>query len=207
MTVDIWKICATVIAGYLLGSVSVAVLLCRRFYGADVRTLGSGNAGATNVARVFGMKAGVLTFAGDALKTGAAMLAGWLLLGTLGKCIGACACIVGHSWPVFFGFRGGKGVTVSAAAALLLDIRLFLTIVAVFFIVFYFSRTVSLCSMSAAVAYPIAMVLLGHRELPMVLTGIFVTVMVCFLHRGNIKRLLNGTEGKFQPKKKDDRNE
>ena len=200
---EIWKICLVAAAAYLLGSISVAVLACRRLYGADVRTRGSGNAGATNVARVFGMKAGILTFAGDFLKTAASMLIGAWLLGEAGKCIAACACLLGHCWPVFFGFRGGKGVTVSAAAALLLDVRLFLILVAVFFLVFYFARTVSVCSITAALVYPLAMLLLGDTSLPMLLTGVFVAVLVCFLHRGNIRRLLSGTEPTFKAKKQD----
>ena len=168
-----------------------------------MRERGSGNAGATNVARVFGMKAGVLTFVGDLLKTAAALLLGERLLGETGMCIAACACLIGHCWPVFFGFRGGKGVTVSAAVALLLDPRLFLIVVAVFFAVFYFSRTVSVCSISAAIAYPLAMLLLGDTSLPMLLTGVFVALLVAFLHRGNIKRILNGTEPKFKAKHKE----
>lgn len=200
---EIWKMCLTAAAGYLFGSISVAVLVCKRLYGADVRERGSGNAGATNVARVFGMKAGVLTFVGDLLKTAAALLLGERLLGETGMCIAACACLIGHCWPVFFGFRGGKGVTVSAAVALLLDPRLFLIVVAVFFAVFYFSRTVSVCSISAAIAYPLAMLLLGDTSLPMLLTGVFVALLVAFLHRGNIKRILNGTEPKFKAKHKE----
>ena len=78
---EIWRICLTAAAGYLLGSISVAILVCRGLYGADVRERGSGNAGATNVARVFGMNAGVITFAGDLLKTAAALLLGAWLLG------------------------------------------------------------------------------------------------------------------------------
>ena len=81
---EIWKICLTAAAGYLFGSISVAILVCRGLYGADVRERGSGNAGATNVARVFGMKAGVITFAGDLLKTAAALLLGAWLLGEPG---------------------------------------------------------------------------------------------------------------------------
>ena len=102
---------------------------------------------------------------------------------------------------MFFGFRGGKGVTVSAAVALLLDPRLFLILVAVFFIAFYFSRTVSICSISAAIAYPLIMLLLHDTSRPMLITGIFVALLVIFLHRGNIQRILKGTEPKFKAKK------
>lgn len=198
---EIWKIGLAAVAGYLLGSISVAIVTCRRLYGADVREYGSGNAGATNVARVFGMKAGVITFVGDLIKSAVALLLGTWLCGEAGRCAAACACLVGHCWPVFFGFRGGKGVTVSAAVALLLDPRLFLILVAVFFIAFYFSRTVSICSISAAIAYPLIMLLLHDTSRPMLITGIFVALLVIFLHRENIKRILHGTEPKFKAKK------
>lgn len=198
---EIWKIGLAAVAGYLLGSISVAIVACRRLYGADVREYGSGNAGATNVARVFGMKASVITFVGDLIKSAVALLLGTWLCGEAGRCAAACACLVGHCWPVFFGFRGGKGVTVSAAVALLLDPRLFLILVAVFFIAFYFSRTVSICSISAAIAYPLIMLLLHDTSRPMLITGIFVALLVIFLHRENIKRILHGTEPKFKAKK------
>lgn len=198
---EIWKIGLAAVAGYLLGSISVAIVTCRRLYGADVREYGSGNAGATNVARVFGMKAGAITFVGDLIKSAVALLLGTWLCGEAGRCAAACACLVGHCWPVFFGFRGGKGVTVSAAVALLLDPRLFLILVAVFFIAFYFSRTVSICSVSSAIAYPLIMLLLHDTSRPMLITGIFVALLVTFLHRGNIQRILKGTEPKFKAKK------
>ena len=198
---EIWKIGLAAVAGYLLGSISVAIVACRRLYGADVREYGSGNAGATNVARVFGMKAGVLTFVGDLIKSAVALLLGTWLCGEAGRCAAACACLVGHCWPVFFGFRGGKGVTVSAAVALLLDPRLFLILVAVFFIAFFCPCTVSICSISAAIAYPLIMLLLHDTSRPMLITGIFVALLVIFLHRENIKRILHGTEPKFKAKK------
>lgn len=198
---DAIKLLAAAAAAYLLGSVSVAVLFTRKQYKQDVRTLGSGNAGATNVARVFGMKAGFITFAGDLLKTAAAMLLGGLLFGETGKCAAAAACIIGHSYPVFFGFRGGKGVTVSAAAALILDVRLFLFLVAVFFLVFFALRTVSVCSVSCAAAYPVGMFLFGHRGIAPMLLAFFIAAFVIFLHRENIRRLLKGTEPRFKAKK------
>lgn len=198
---EAWKLLTAVAAAYLFGSVSVAVLFTKKQYKQDVRGLGSGNAGATNVARVFGMKAGIVTFAGDLLKTAAAVLLGSLLFGETGKCAAAAACIIGHCYPVFFGFRGGKGVTVSAAAALFIDVRLFLFLVAVFFLVFLAARTVSVCSVSCAAAYPIGMLLCGHRGTAPMLLACFIAVFVIFLHRENIKRLLKGTEPKFKAKK------
>ncbi len=198
---DIVKLCIAVIAAYLLGSVSVAVLLTRKQFRQDVRDCGSGNAGATNVARVFGMKAGVFTFLGDLLKTALAVTLGGVLLGETGKCAAAAGCIIGHCYPVFFGFKGGKGVTVGAAVALMLDVRLFLFLVAVFFLAFLIRRTVSVSSVSCALAYPAGMLLFGHTGLAPVLLSVFVMVFVVFLHRSNIRRILNGTEPRFKAKK------
>jgi len=197
---SVLKFCLAVIAAYLLGSISVAVLLTKKQYKQDVRGCGSGNAGATNVARVFGMKAGVITFIGDLLKTAAAVTVGGLLLGETGKCAAAAACLIGHCYPVFFGFRGGKGVTVSAAVALVLDVRFFLFLVAVFFLVSLAARTLSVSSVSCAIAYPVGMLLFGHTALAPMLLSAFVTVFVIFLHRANIKRILSGTEPKFKAK-------
>lgn len=105
---EIWKICLTAAAGYLLGSISVAILVCRGLYGADVRERGSGNAGATNVARVFGMNAGVITFAGDLLKTAAALLLGAWLLGEPGKCLPLAHALWGIAGPCFLGFGAAR---------------------------------------------------------------------------------------------------
>ena len=112
---NVMKYLLVLVAGYLLGSVSVSVLLSRGVLGGDVRSRGSGNAGATNMARVYGMKAGVLTLAGDMLKALLAMGLGTWLLGDLGLCLGGIACIVGHCFPVFHQFKGGKGISVGAA--------------------------------------------------------------------------------------------
>ena len=110
----------------------------------------------------------------------------------------ALGCLRGHCFPLYFGFRGGKAVSVSAAIGLCLDWRLFLILVAVFFVVFFFSRRVSVCSMSAAVAFPIGMLILGGFPWYFLALGCFITVFVIFMHRENLKRLLRGTEPEFK---------
>ena len=104
---------------YLLGSFCASIPLSKRVYGGDVREKGSGNAGATNMARVYGMKAGLATFAADAVKTVAAMLIGSKLGGVSGEAVAGAACIIGHCFPVYFSLRGGKGVSVGAALGLM----------------------------------------------------------------------------------------
>ena len=190
----------SVVVGYLCGSVSVAVLMTKRKYGTDVRTAGSGNAGATNVARVFGMKAGVLTLGGDMLKTAVSGLVGWLLCGYEGLAVACLGCIIGHCWPLYFNFKGGKGVSVGACIALLLDWRFFLLLVVWFFFWFLISRRVSVCSLLCALVYPWAFYLFhGHFDLPFAVCCV-IGVMVIFLHRANIGRILRGEEAKFKPK-------
>lgn len=189
-----------VIIGYLLGSVSVAVLMTRKKYGTDVRSAGSGNAGATNVARVYGMGAGLMTLGGDMLKTAVSGLAGWLLCGYAGLAIACLGCLIGHCWPLYFRFKGGKGVSVAACIGLLLDWRFFLILVVWFFLWFLISRRVSLCSLMCAVIYPIAFYLL-HGQLDAAFwVCCIVAVTVFYLHRANLGRLVRGEEAKFKPK-------
>lgn len=188
--------------GYLLGSVSVAVVLTKLLYGGDVREQGSGNAGATNVARVFGFSAGLWTLLGDVCKTLLSMWLGKLLLGDLGTALAALGCILGHCWPLYFGFRGGKAVSVGAAIALFLDWRLILLLVAVFFAVFLLFKRVSLSSIACAVSYPVWMLILRGFAWFEILLSFVIMVLVIFKHRDNIRRLMNGTEPKFKVEKK-----
>ena len=176
------------------------MLLSKRHFHTDVRTQGSGNAGATNVARVFGMRAGVVTLLCDMAKTAAAMGVGQLLCGDVGLGLAGGACLIGHCWPVFFGFRGGKGVSVGAAIGLLIDWRVLLIIVAVFALGMLLTRIVSVGSMLAAFALPIAALIVGV-SMPKLVLAIFTGALVIFMHRANIGRLLRHEEAPFHPKK------
>lgn len=189
------------IVGYLLGSVSIAVILSRRFFGGDVREQGSGNAGATNVARVFGMRAGLITLAGDVLKTVLSMLIGGLLAGPEGSALAGAACLAGHCFPLFFHFHGGKGVSVGAAIALYTDWRLLVIVLAVFIILYLCFRKVSLGSMAGGVTLPIAMLILGGFAWYELALGVLVALLLVYMHRSNIRRLIDGTESDFKPKK------
>lgn len=190
------------LAGYLFGSISTSVLITKGMYKVDVRTKGSGNAGATNVARVFGMSAGLLTFLCDGLKTIASAVVGHLLAGQEGVAVAAAACVIGHCWPVFFGFRGGKGVSVGAIIALIVDWKVLLLLAIVFFSVFALTHIVSICSISVAILLPVGAFLLG-QPLPDCLLALFTGLLVVFQHRSNIGRLIRGEESKFKPKSKE----
>ena len=191
------KLIAAAAAGYLLGSISSAVLLTHTRFG-DIRDKGSGNAGATNVARFFGIGMGLLTLLLDGIKTALAMYAGTLLAGPLGATVGAVAALIGHCWPLYFRFKGGKGVSVAGAIAVFLDWRLILILVAVFLLAAFFSKRVSVGSLAASAAYPIAMFALGGFAWHQLALAFFILVLVFFTHRANIGRLIKGTEPVFR---------
>ncbi len=200
----ILKYILAAVAGYLLGSLSFSLLLTRLRYGKDIRECGSGNAGATNAARVFGLGAGLWTLVGDMAKTAAAGLLGRLLGGELGLSLALAACLLGHCFPVYHGFRGGKGVSVSGCIALMLDWRMFLIILGVFALAAVLSGRVSLGSVTAALVFPWAYLVLPGKGFDSAFwLCCLVTVLVVFLHRANISRLIHGTEPKFKPGKKD----
>jgi len=198
---DFWRVLIAVIAPYLLGSISVAVLITKLLFRKDVRKYGSHNAGATNVARNFGIPTGIATLLGDFGKTVLSMYIGFWLLGDNGKLIAAAACFLGHCFPIYFRFKGGKGVAVAGCIALMLDWRMFLILLCTFLIAVLITKYVSFASLCCAVMYPISMLILGHPLLWNIVTGVCIALLVIFMHRGNIKRLITHTESKFTVKK------
>ena len=192
------KLIAAVAAGYLLGSISSAVLLTHTPLGGDIRDRGSGNAGATNVARFYGIGMGLLTLLLDGIKTALSMYIGTLLGGSPGATLGAVACLIGHCWPIYFRFQGGKGVSIAGAIAVWLDWRLILILIAVFLITAFLSKRVSVGSLSAGIAYPVAMLALGCFAWHQLALGCFILVLVFFTHRANIGRIIKGTEPEFR---------
>ena len=194
---SILKFAAVIAAGYLLGSLSASILLSRAAWGGDVRGKGSGNAGATNMARVYGLGAGFLTLGCDMLKTIAAMWLGSLLLGDVGLALGGICAMIGHCFPVFHGFKGGKGISVGAAIGLMIDWRVFVCIIATFLIVAFLTKKVSLGSICAAVAITIFS-LVFHVTTPRLILAICAMCLAIFQHRGNIDRLIKGTEPDFK---------
>ena len=198
---DIWKYALIALAGYLLGSMSVSILISRLALGGDVRSKGSGNAGATNMARVYGWGMGFLTLGCDMLKAVLACLLGKLLLQDVGLALGGVCCMVGHCFPVFHKFKGGKGISVGAALGLMIDWKVFVGIIAVFLIVAVLSKKVSLGSVSACLAITVLSVAFGVGT-PKILLAAFAMCLAIFQHRGNIRRLLDGTEPDFKAAKK-----
>ena len=209
----------TALSGYLLGSILFGVLISKVLYNDDVRSHSSGNAGMTNVLRTYGKLAAVLTKLGDVGKSVAAVRLGRLLFTALlggqtaldpvcGAYLAAIFCMIGHSRPLFFGFKGGKGVLVGAGAALATEPLVCAVLLGIFLVEFAITRIVSLGSIIIAALYPVATLihLLAHGA--DAATVAFSTVccaimaaMVIWLHRSNIERLKNGTEYRFGEKK------
>jgi glycerol-3-phosphate acyltransferase PlsY len=200
MIMTIALVVITAVVGYLLGSLNTS-LLVGRVYGVDVRQHGSGNAGTTNTLRVLGKSAALLVLAGDILKGVISCLAGFYLTGGDSGVIAAgTAAIIGHNWPLYFGFKGGKGVLTSAAVIFMMDWRIGLIVLGIFALVVAITRYVSLGSVVGAALFPVIAVLLGKEPVFSIFAAV-IALMIILRHRSNIDRLLKGTESKLGAKK------
>ena len=187
---------------YLLGSINFAVIISSRNYKDDVREHGSGNAGMTNMLRTYGKKAAALTLGGDALKAVLAALVGYFMMGLLGAYIAGFFCILGHMFPIFFKFRGGKGVVTTAASMLMCNPIVFLILLVLFVLIVFIWRYISLASVMCVLLYPIVLngvdtILIGGPQI-YIIFAILTTVLVVLKHKDNIKRLLEGKENKLK---------
>ena len=192
------------LGSYLLGCISLSIMLSKKMYGSDVRGMGSGNAGATNMARVFGLNAGIVTLIADAFKAAVAMFVGNLLFGELGICVAGIASLLGHCYPVLYGFKGGKGVSVGVAVAFAIDWKVGLFIVVCFFIVAFITKKVSPSSIAGAVGIVVAS-LIFKVSTPELVLAVFGCILVIYRHKENIKRLIAGTEPNFKPGSRKDK--
>ena len=189
---------------YLLGSLNFGVIWSSVLYKDDVRSHGSGNAGSTNMLRNYGKKAAAMTLVGDMLKTALSCFIGWVVGPTYyGLYIAGLFCMVGHMFPVFFKFKGGKGIACLAVMVLMTDWRVFLVLVAMFFILVIGTKFVSLGSVICAMLYPVLLNRMNSSVPFGWLMATIVAVLIVFMHRENIKRLMEGKENKLSFKKKD----
>lgn len=206
-SVNVQTIALCAVIGYLLGNIQWAILLSKLVLKDDVRTHGSGNPGATNMTRTFGTKWGLVTFAGDALKCVLAVLLGrwmasaWGLVNAdaalgvqIGGYIGGAFAVLGHCYPVFFHFKGGKG-SACTFAFMWINFPLVAAVVAVFAVIVYlFSKKISLVSLTAAALFTILCAVgMGTRPWLWVF-ALMCLVLVVIRHKDNIKRLIAGTE-------------
>ena len=228
LTNNWYLIAISFLLAYLLGSINTAVIVTRAATKGkeDIREMGSGNAGFTNVLRSDGKVPAILTIVFDFLKSIIAVILGGIFFQiafagspdiagiiVIGKYLCGFFCILGHSFPVFFHFRGGKGIVSAAGMMLVADWRVFLMIVTTFVIVFIFSKIISLASITCACLFPVYTFILtffvdyfnfNYPVLYVVLctlAALLIAVFVVIKHSSNIKRLLAGEEKKITPKK------
>ncbi len=183
---------------YLIGAIPTGVILTRLFGGTDVRNSGSGNIGATNVYRVAGRTLGILTLVGDCLKGVIPVLVATNSFELSAAHIGlvALAAFLGHCYPIYLGFKGGKGVATALGIFLVLSPLSVLCLLGVFVAVLYLWRFISLASITAAATVPF-LVLLFERSAPLFVAGLIIAGIVIWRHRENIRRLRSGTENRF----------
>ena len=201
------------IVAYLLGSISFSVIVSKKLAGFDVREKGSGNAGATNVLRSVGTKGAILTLLGDALKGVVAILFA-ILVGAIAKNsdkallvqIAGILVVIGHTFPIFFEFKGGKGVATALGVLLMTNWKIGLICLVFALVLMALTRIVSMGSVGAAILFPV-LTLFIHSNYTVsdgssyFIYSIILAVIVAFNHRSNIQRILNGTENKLSFKK------
>ncbi|MCL5290493.1 MAG: glycerol-3-phosphate 1-O-acyltransferase PlsY [Firmicutes bacterium] len=194
------KVILVLVVSYLIGSIPFSYLVARYWKGIDIRKLGSGNVGATNVWRNAGPAAGIVALAGDLGKGVLAVLLAKNFGGASLVALAAAAALAGHSWPVFLGFRGGKLVATGVGVITAISLPVGAAMAAIWLAVSGISRYISVGSIVAAVSIPFLM-LSFHLETPYLVLGAFAAVFAVYKHVPNIKRLLAGTEPRIWQKK------
>lgn len=214
------KFALVVLVSYLLGSLNFSIIFSKGVVKKDIRESGSGNAGATNMLRTYGKKFALLTMLGDIIKVAIAIIIAFLIFGSPVKYLFASPtdptemqqimfykqfagffCVIGHIFPVFFKFKGGKGVAACTGMVIMVDWRIALILFVIFVIIVAISKWISLGSITIAVLYPVLLYAF-YKNIIVTLIALIFAVMVVVAHRQNIKRILNKTENKISFKKK-----
>ncbi|MGM9986308.1 MAG: glycerol-3-phosphate 1-O-acyltransferase PlsY [Bacillaceae bacterium] len=195
-------IITVLILSYLLGSIPSALIIGKGFYGIDIRKHGSGNLGATNTFRTLGAKAGFIVTFMDILKGTLAAALPALLAVNIHPLIAGAFAVIGHVYPIFAKFRGGKAVATSAGIILYFAPYLFLSLLVLFAIVLFTTRYVSLSSIVIAVAGAISSFFIKGGDTLFTIMTVGIALFIIIRHRANIRRILNGTEPKVNFKRK-----
>lgn len=191
-----------VIFSYILGSVSFGYFIAKKTKGIDLRRIGSGSTGATNTSRALGLKYFALVLILDAMKgLFVILLASRLLAETWAILLCGAAVIIGHNWPVFSNFHGGRGAATTLGVFLGITPLPTLVVFGIFILITLLTRYVSLGSMTGALAIPVAVIILGY-SLEYLIFGLAVCFLLLWRHKPNIKRLLEGTESRLGEKTK-----
>lgn len=198
---DVFIYILLIIMSYLYGSIPFALVIGKLFYNTDVRESGSGNLGGTNAGRVLGKKAGMAVILLDASKCCISILMAKLIAHYMGLNVDiiypcALACVIGHCYPIFAGFRGGKAVSVAIGYALVTNIFAFLIAIVIFLITLKISKYVSLSSILASVSILVVSPFIGYSTAGIVTNACIVGLLV-YKHKANIVRIKNGTESKI----------
>ncbi|MBQ9279944.1 MAG: glycerol-3-phosphate 1-O-acyltransferase PlsY [Clostridia bacterium] len=210
----VWQLIVIAMAGYLLGSINLSIILSKLMGKGDIRDYGSGNAGTTNTLRVLGVVPAILVFLFDACKGILAIIIGrWLiLLGNsipaenlelayeLAVLVSAAAAIIGHNFPIYYGFKGGKGIATSLGAITMIEWPIGLVCMLFGVIMILASRMVSVGSIIGAILYPVLVLVMGEAfafPIPYILFACFLAALAIYRHKSNIEKLLNGTENKL----------
>ncbi|SCG83534.1 glycerol-3-phosphate acyltransferase PlsY [Proteiniborus sp. DW1] len=187
--------------GYGIGNFATSYILGKILKKTDIRKHGSGNAGATNALRVFGIKLAAATFVIDALKGVLAVIIGNSILGPLGGLIGGVSAVIGHNWPVVLKFKGGKGIASTIGVVATINYQIALVCVIIGLIIVVKTRYVSLGSIIAISLLPIlSVIMIKPFDLNFFVFSLVLTAMAIFRHRSNIRRLINGNELKLGQK-------
>ncbi|SHI62959.1 glycerol-3-phosphate 1-O-acyltransferase PlsY [Lutispora thermophila] len=195
------KIIIISIIAYFLGNISVSYMIAKCSKGIDIRKYGSGNAGATNVLRTLGPKAGFFAFLGDALKGAIAVVIGNLIGGENGQVAAGIFVVVGHNWPVFLGFKGGKGIATTIGVMSAINPLMVAVIVPIGIVIIIITKYVSLASILGMIIFPLLMLISG-QPINLVVFSFLLSAMAIYRHKSNIIKLLNGTESKIGDKAK-----
>ena len=201
----IYSAILSALVAYLLGSINSSIIVSKMYGEKDIRKKGSGNAGATNTLRVVGAKAAVFVVIGDALKGVLAILCARLISERVFSLqndlysvyFAASAVVIGHVFPLYFGFKGGKGIMTAISVIFMLDWKIALILVGVFAIFIILFNYVSLSSCVSAVVYPFVVYYMHKNNLVFLISAILIAVIALAKHRTNIVRLIKGNESKL----------
>lgn len=197
-----FKFIICIAIAYLLGNISGGMIFGKLLFNKDIRDYGSKNAGTTNALRVFGIKAGALTFIVDVLKSLLACFIGMKLLGLSGILLAGIFVVIGHNWPIFLNFKGGKGIASSFGFIMFLDYKIAIVAIIIFIIIVILTKYISLGSMlTTTLVLPISYIFFGYRNFYVLSTFFLLASLSIFRHNSNIIRLINGDENKINFKK------
>ncbi len=193
----------TLLIAYLLGSINTSIIASKLMIGDDIRNHGSGNAGATNALRTLGKKGAIIVVLGDVLKAVAAILIAKLILNNDPSAIyiSGIGAVLGHNFPLYFKFKGGKGIVVSTTVMLFADLAIGLVVIVIALTIMTITRYVSLGSILGALLFAVLSIIFKAGNADFIVFALMIALLAIYMHKSNIARLISGTENKLSFKK------